>query len=103
MLMYFKLEVARQTPTPIPMPHRCYIKRQFWVGNAHVGGAPGWIDRVVIKDWAGRPKIDRIVIREVQFQFEVNRGRNEEFQGSSDYNSVGGDSGLDERTDRRRR
>ncbi|KAH3884633.1 hypothetical protein DPMN_008617 [Dreissena polymorpha] len=28
--------------------------------------------------WAGRPKIDRFVIREVQYQFEVNRCRNEE-------------------------
>ncbi|KAH3802826.1 hypothetical protein DPMN_156516 [Dreissena polymorpha] len=28
--------------------------------------------------WAGRPRIDRIVIREVQYQFEVNRCRNEE-------------------------
>ncbi|KAH3831618.1 hypothetical protein DPMN_104890 [Dreissena polymorpha] len=27
---------------------------------------------------AGRPRIDRIVIREVQYQFEVNRCRNEE-------------------------
>ncbi|KAH3841897.1 hypothetical protein DPMN_115380 [Dreissena polymorpha] len=33
---------------------------------------------------AGRPRIDRIVIREVQYQFEVNRCRNKEvnFQGS---------------------
>ncbi|KAH3794915.1 hypothetical protein DPMN_148455 [Dreissena polymorpha] len=28
--------------------------------------------------WAGRPRIDRIVIREVQYQLEVNRCRNEE-------------------------
>ncbi|KAH3853616.1 hypothetical protein DPMN_096147 [Dreissena polymorpha] len=28
--------------------------------------------------WAGRLRIDRIVIREVQYQFEVNRCRNEE-------------------------
>ncbi|KAH3863058.1 hypothetical protein DPMN_026035 [Dreissena polymorpha] len=28
--------------------------------------------------WAGCPRIDRIVIREVQYQFEVNRCRNEE-------------------------
>ncbi|KAH3706160.1 hypothetical protein DPMN_065540 [Dreissena polymorpha] len=28
--------------------------------------------------WAGRPRIDRIVIREVQYHFEVNRCRNEE-------------------------
>ncbi|KAH3834201.1 hypothetical protein DPMN_107520 [Dreissena polymorpha] len=42
--------------------------------------------------WAGRPRIDRIVIREVQYQFE--------FQGSSAY-IVGGDSGQDRQTDRR--
>ncbi|KAH3709951.1 hypothetical protein DPMN_069417 [Dreissena polymorpha] len=57
------------------------IKRQFWVGR------PMLIDRVVIRDlkqnfgwawsmWAGRPSINRIVIREVQYQ--VNRCRNEE-------------------------
>ncbi|KAH3784590.1 hypothetical protein DPMN_162550 [Dreissena polymorpha] len=28
--------------------------------------------------WAGRPMIDRIGIRDVQYQFEVNRCRNEE-------------------------
>ncbi|KAH3853225.1 hypothetical protein DPMN_095748 [Dreissena polymorpha] len=28
--------------------------------------------------WAGRPRIDRIVISEAQYQFEVNRCRNEE-------------------------
>ncbi|KAH3787811.1 hypothetical protein DPMN_165940 [Dreissena polymorpha] len=28
--------------------------------------------------WAGLPRIDRIVIKEVQYQFEVNRCRNEE-------------------------
>ncbi|KAH3727184.1 hypothetical protein DPMN_053113 [Dreissena polymorpha] len=52
--------------------------------------------------WAGRPRIDRIVIREVQYQFEDNRCRNEEiiFQGSSAY-SVGGESGQDGRTDTR--
>ncbi|KAH3848175.1 hypothetical protein DPMN_090532 [Dreissena polymorpha] len=79
--------------------------------------------------WVGRPRIDHIVIREVQYQFEVKRCRNEEiivkcnfwwawpmwagrpridrivireFQSSS-ANSVGGDSGQDGRTDRRRR
>ncbi|KAH3877653.1 hypothetical protein DPMN_001529 [Dreissena polymorpha] len=43
-------------------------------------------------------RIDRIVIREEKYQLEVNRCRNEEFQGSS-AKSVGRDSG----TDRRRR
>ncbi|KAH3813216.1 hypothetical protein DPMN_141668 [Dreissena polymorpha] len=41
--------------------------------------------------WAGHPRIDRIVIRQVQNE-EVN------FYGSSAY-SVGGDSGQDGRTD----
>ncbi|KAH3782450.1 hypothetical protein DPMN_160365 [Dreissena polymorpha] len=47
-------------------------------------------------------EIDRVVIRDVQYQFEVNRCRNEEvhFQGSS-ANSVGGDSGQDGQTDGR--
>ncbi|KAH3736981.1 hypothetical protein DPMN_043557 [Dreissena polymorpha] len=42
---------------------------------------PMLIDRVVIREWsmwAGRPRIDRIVIRKVQYQLEVNRCRNEE-------------------------
>ncbi|KAH3716243.1 hypothetical protein DPMN_058962 [Dreissena polymorpha] len=63
--------------------------------------------------WVGAPglvmgpcivEIDRIVIRDVQYQFEINRGRNEEvnFQGSSAY-SVGGDSGQDGQTVGRRR
>ncbi|KAH3883148.1 hypothetical protein DPMN_007098 [Dreissena polymorpha] len=35
--------------------------------------------------WSGPPRIDRMVIREVQYQYEVNQCRNEEvnFQGSS--------------------
>ncbi|KAH3721242.1 hypothetical protein DPMN_064161 [Dreissena polymorpha] len=57
---------------------------------------------------AGAPRmnfeIDRIVIRDVQYEFEVNRCRNEEvnLQSSSAYN-VGGDSGQDGWTDRRQR
>ncbi|KAH3841120.1 hypothetical protein DPMN_114577 [Dreissena polymorpha] len=49
-------------------------------------------------------EIDRIVIRDVQYQLEVNRCRNEEvnFQGFS-ANSVGDNSGQDGRTERRRR
>ncbi|KAH3834948.1 hypothetical protein DPMN_108281 [Dreissena polymorpha] len=78
------LEVARQRPTRIPTPHRCYIKNQFWVVKAYVVGASGWvmwtwmveIDRVAIRD--KRPRIDRIVINEVQYQLKVNRCRNEE-------------------------
>ncbi|KAH3748709.1 hypothetical protein DPMN_183159 [Dreissena polymorpha] len=51
--------------------------------------------------WAGRPRIDRIVIRDVQYQLEVNRCRNEEvnFRGSS-VNSVGEESGQDGQTER---
>ncbi|KAH3795251.1 hypothetical protein DPMN_148799 [Dreissena polymorpha] len=104
--------MAQQRPTHIPTPHRCYIKRQFWVGKAYVVVALGWviwtwmfeIDSVVIRDawsmWAGRPRVDRVVIRDihapglvmgpciveidrfvirdVQYQFTVNRCRNEE-------------------------
>ncbi|KAH3877412.1 hypothetical protein DPMN_001278 [Dreissena polymorpha] len=40
--------------------------------------------------WAGRPRIDRTVIREVQYQFEVNRCRNKEFQGSSAFRRTDG-------------
>ncbi|KAH3842366.1 hypothetical protein DPMN_115863 [Dreissena polymorpha] len=62
----------------------------------YLKGNFGWVWSML----AGRPRIDRIVIREVKYQFEVNRCRNEEvnFQGSS-ANSVGGDSGQDGRTD----
>ncbi|KAH3819921.1 hypothetical protein DPMN_121665 [Dreissena polymorpha] len=68
--------------------------------NVIVKGNFGWAWFM----WAGRPRIDRILIRDVQYQFEVNRCRNEEdnsyhvlnFVGSS-ANSVGGDSGQDER------
>ncbi|KAH3779314.1 hypothetical protein DPMN_157116 [Dreissena polymorpha] len=49
-----------------------------------VKGNFGWVWSL----WEGRPRIDRIVIRDVQYQFE--------FQGSSAY-SVGGDSGQDGR------
>ncbi|KAH3891484.1 hypothetical protein DPMN_015588 [Dreissena polymorpha] len=75
-----------------------------------VKGNFGWVWPM----WAGRPRvgngpciveIDRIVIlREVQYQFEDNRCRNEEiiFQGSSAY-SVGGDRVQDGQTNRRRR
>ncbi|KAH3779418.1 hypothetical protein DPMN_157221 [Dreissena polymorpha] len=52
------------------------------------GGAPGLVMGPCIVE------IDRIVIRDVQYQFE--------FQGSSAY-SVGGDNGQDGPTDRRRR
>ncbi|KAH3719107.1 hypothetical protein DPMN_061938 [Dreissena polymorpha] len=50
---------------------------------------------------AGRPKFCNGAMHNVQYQFEVNRCRNEEvnFQGFS-ANSVIKDSGQDERTDR---
>ncbi|KAH3886465.1 hypothetical protein DPMN_010475 [Dreissena polymorpha] len=73
------------------------VKGNFgWVWSVWGGGAPGLVMGPCIFE------IDRIVIREVQYQFEVNRCRNEEvnFQGSSAY-SVGGDSGQDGQTDGR--
>ena len=42
------------------------------MGVVYVGGAPGSVMGPCIVE------IDRIVIREVQYQFEVNRCRNEE-------------------------
>ncbi|KAH3842427.1 hypothetical protein DPMN_115923 [Dreissena polymorpha] len=90
-------------------------------------GAPGLvmgqciaeIDRIVIREvqyqfeanfgwawpmWAGRPRIDRIVIREIQYQFEDNLCRNEEIIFQGfSANSVGGDSGQDGQTDGQRR
>ncbi|KAH3889309.1 hypothetical protein DPMN_013362 [Dreissena polymorpha] len=53
--------------------------------------------------WAGHPRIIRIAIREVQYQFEDIRCSlrfTQNFQGSSAY-SVGGESGQDGRTDGR--
>ncbi|KAH3859896.1 hypothetical protein DPMN_102717 [Dreissena polymorpha] len=56
--------------------------------------------------WAGAPglvmgpyivEIYRIVIRDIQYQFEVNRCRNEHMLIAIMFN-VGGDSGQDERT-----
>ncbi|KAH3717111.1 hypothetical protein DPMN_059889 [Dreissena polymorpha] len=59
-------------------------------------GAPGLVMGPCIVE------IDRIVIRDVQYTFEVIQCTNEEvnFQGSS-ANSVGGEGGQDGRTDRR--
>ncbi|KAH3866442.1 hypothetical protein DPMN_029506 [Dreissena polymorpha] len=49
------------------------VKSQFWVGVVYVGeGAPGLVMGPCIIE------IDRIVIRDVQYQFEVNRCRKEE-------------------------
>ncbi|KAH3699336.1 hypothetical protein DPMN_074292 [Dreissena polymorpha] len=44
--------------------------------------------------WAGRPRVDNWAMHNVQYQFEVNRCRNEEFQGSSANNgrTDGGDN-----------
>ncbi|KAH3818249.1 hypothetical protein DPMN_119850 [Dreissena polymorpha] len=79
--------MARQRPTRIPTPHGPGLV----MGTCIVE-----IDRIVIREikneeiivkgyfglvwsmWAGRPRIDCIVIREVQYQFEVNQCRNEE-------------------------
>ncbi|KAH3843187.1 hypothetical protein DPMN_116697 [Dreissena polymorpha] len=50
--------MARQRPTHIPTPHT------IWGGCGLL--------------WAGRPRFDFIVIRDVQYQFVVNKCRNEE-------------------------
>ncbi|KAH3716195.1 hypothetical protein DPMN_058914 [Dreissena polymorpha] len=100
--------MARQRPTRLVMG-QCIIEidriYQLEVNRCRkkeiiVKGNFGWVWSM----WAGRPRIDCIVIRKVQYQFQVNRCRNEEynFQGSC-ANSVGGDSGQDEQPDRRRR
>ncbi|KAH3805597.1 hypothetical protein DPMN_133902 [Dreissena polymorpha] len=59
-----------------------------------------WPGRTRVGNGAMHIEIDRIVIREAQYQFEVNQCRNEEvdFQGSS-ANSVGGAGDQDGRTD----
>ncbi|KAH3843532.1 hypothetical protein DPMN_117052 [Dreissena polymorpha] len=69
------------------------VKTKFW------RGVPGFVMGPCIVE------IDRIVIGDVQYQFEVNRCRNEDVncQGSGanivkHYNSVIGYSGHDERT-----
>ncbi|KAH3773484.1 hypothetical protein DPMN_174845 [Dreissena polymorpha] len=74
------------------------VQYQFEVNrcrNEEIRGSPGLVMGPCIVE------IDRIVIRDVQYQVEVNRCRKEEFQGSSAY-SVGGDSGQDGQTDRRK-
>ncbi|KAH3749103.1 hypothetical protein DPMN_183594 [Dreissena polymorpha] len=93
--------MARQRPTPNRGDSNFGWVWPMWAGPR--GG-----EEVMLKQncgwawsmWAGRPRIDRIVIRDVQYQFEVNRCRNEEvnLQGSSAY-SRGGDSGQYGRTD----
>ncbi|KAH3779764.1 hypothetical protein DPMN_157570 [Dreissena polymorpha] len=55
-----ELKMVLQRPTNIPTLHRCYIKRQFWVGKAYVGGAPGW----VMLAWM--VEIDCVVTRDVE-------------------------------------
>ncbi|KAH3890988.1 hypothetical protein DPMN_015079 [Dreissena polymorpha] len=48
--------------------------------------------------WAGRPRIDRIVIRDVQYQLDVNRCRNEEVNAEkvarTDGRTDGGDNHI---------
>ncbi|KAH3807349.1 hypothetical protein DPMN_135687 [Dreissena polymorpha] len=99
--------MARQRPTRVP---HVEIDQVNWCRNEEiiVNGNFGWVWPM----WGGSApglgmgpcmvEIDRIVITEVQYQFEVNRCGNKEvnFQGSSAY-SVGGDIGQDGRTDRR--
>ncbi|KAH3837214.1 hypothetical protein DPMN_110594 [Dreissena polymorpha] len=57
--------MARQRPTRIPTPHVLPM------------GAPGLVNGPCIVE------IDRIFIRDVQYQFEVNRCRNEEVSRSA--------------------
>ncbi|KAH3723962.1 hypothetical protein DPMN_049760 [Dreissena polymorpha] len=62
--------MARQRPTRVPQVD---IDQVNWCRNEKViQGAPGLVMGPCIVE------IDRIVIREVQYQFEVNRCRNEE-------------------------
>ncbi|KAH3812198.1 hypothetical protein DPMN_140622 [Dreissena polymorpha] len=81
--------MARHRPTRIPTPH----VRPRGAPMLVMGSCIVEIDRIVIREVqyqlevnrcrneeirAGRPRIDRIVIREVQYQFEDNRCINEE-------------------------
>ncbi|KAH3890626.1 hypothetical protein DPMN_014711 [Dreissena polymorpha] len=63
----------------------------MWAGRPRVGNGAMHMNRcrnkeIIVKGhfgwawpmWAGCPRINRIVIREVQYQFEVNQCRNEE-------------------------
>ncbi|KAH3801719.1 hypothetical protein DPMN_155380 [Dreissena polymorpha] len=52
----------------------CIVIREVQNEEIIVKGNFGWVWSM----WAGRPRIDRIVGREVQYQFEVNPCRNEE-------------------------
>ncbi|KAH3847287.1 hypothetical protein DPMN_089606 [Dreissena polymorpha] len=74
------------------------VQYQFEVNR--LKGNFGWVWSM----WAGRPRFGNGAMHKVHYQFEVNQSRNEEvnFQGCS-ANSVGGDSGQDGQTDRRRR
>ncbi|KAH3885947.1 hypothetical protein DPMN_009944 [Dreissena polymorpha] len=72
--------MARQTPT-----------LNFGWAWSMLAGCPR------VSNAASIVEIDHVLIREVQYQLEVNRCRND-FQCSS-ANSVGGDSGQDGRTD----
>ncbi|KAH3753405.1 hypothetical protein DPMN_188041 [Dreissena polymorpha] len=97
--------MARQRPTCIPTPHdpgvlqveiERIVIREKWE-EIIVKGNFGWAWPM----WAGHPRIIRIAIREVQYQFEDIRCSlrcTQNFQGSSAY-SVGGESGQDRQTD----
>ncbi|KAH3775809.1 hypothetical protein DPMN_177215 [Dreissena polymorpha] len=52
----------------------CIVGIDLLIRSELLKGNFGWVWPM----WAGRPRIDRIVIREVQYQLEVNRCRNEE-------------------------
>ncbi|KAH3705241.1 hypothetical protein DPMN_080309 [Dreissena polymorpha] len=68
--------MARQGPTRLVM-WPCIVE----IDRITILGGCGLI-------WAGRPRIDRIVIRDVQYQFEVNRCRNEEIIVNSNFGGV---------------
>ncbi|KAH3781687.1 hypothetical protein DPMN_159589, partial [Dreissena polymorpha] len=93
----YQFEVTRCRNEEIIVKGNCGWAWPMWAGRPRVGNGAMHIHRcrneeIIAKGnfgWAwpmrvGRPRIDRIVIREVQYQFEDNQYRNEEiiFQGS---------------------
>ncbi|KAH3753373.1 hypothetical protein DPMN_188009 [Dreissena polymorpha] len=107
--------MARQRPTCIPTPHdpgvlQVEIER-IVIREVRYQLDVNWCrnGEIIVKGnfglawpmWAGHPRIIRIAIREVQYQFEDIRCSlrcTQNFQGSSAY-SVGGESGQDRQTD----
>ncbi|KAH3786916.1 hypothetical protein DPMN_165034 [Dreissena polymorpha] len=83
--------MARQMPTRIPMPHVLPMGAQVEIDQVNRCRN----EEIIVKDnfgWAwpimgGSPQveIDRIVIRAVQYQFEVKRCKNEEIIGKGNF------------------